>query len=87
MSKHRAAGWQLAAEKIDRIDAPFRAKNIAVFLASAYRQGYAAAELDAAAILLRTIAAEAERTGSWMVPADLQKRVRAWVAERDGGAR
>lgn len=55
MSKHRAAGWQLDAEKIDRLDARFRAK--------------------------------AERTGSWHVPADLQERVRAWVAERDGGAR
>lgn len=39
------------------------------------------------AILLRTIAAEAERTGSWHVPPDLQERVRAWVAERDGGTR
>ena len=43
-------------------------------------------ELDTAAILLRTIAAEAERTGSWHVPADLQERLKAWVAERDGGA-
>lgn len=86
VSKYRAAGWQLAAEKIARIFAPFRAKNIAIFLASAYRQGYAVAELYTAAILLRTIAAEAERTGSWHVPADLQEQVRAWVAERDGGA-
>jgi len=42
---------------------------------------------DTAAILLRTIAAEAERKGSWHVPPDLQARLRAWVAEWDGGAR
>lgn len=40
-----------------------------------------------AAVLLHTIAAEAERTGSWHMPPDLQERVRAWVAEKDGGAR
>ena len=42
---------------------------------------------DTAAILLRTIAAEAKRTGSWHVPPDLQERVKGWVAERDGGNR
>ena len=36
-----------------------------------------------AAILLRTIVAEAERTSSWHVPPDLQERVKAWVAERE----
>lgn len=40
-----------------------------------------------AVILLRTIAAEAERTGSWHVPPDLQERVLAFVKEAEGGKR
>ncbi len=93
MSKHLAGRWLSLADRLSRLEPPFRAKNIAICLAIAYRQGWSASrkeevEEDAsAAVLLRTIAAEAERTGSWHVPPDLQERVRAWVAERDGGSR
>ena len=90
MSKQMAAEWLRLAERLAHLEGDFRAKNIAICLASAYRQGWRdSQEADIqqgpfAAILLRTIAAEAERTGSWHVPPDLQERVRAWVAERDG---
>jgi hypothetical protein len=36
-----------------------------------------------ARILLRTIAAEAERTGSWEVPVDLQERIKLVIAGAD----
>lgn len=36
-----------------------------------------------AVILLRTIAAEAERNGSWHVPHDIQERITMFLAERD----
>ncbi len=85
MSKHLAARWFTLADRLSNLEPPFRAKNIAICLASAYRQGWR--DEPIAAILLRAIAGEAERTGSWHVPPDLQDRVRAWVAERDGGAR
>lgn len=93
MSKHLAARWLSLADRLSWLEPPFRAKNIAICLASAYRQGWRdSQEADIqqgpfAAILLRTIAAEAERTGSWHVPPDLQERLRAWVAGRDGGSR
>ena len=89
MSKHLAGRWLSIADTLSNLKPPFRAKNIAICLASAHRQGWSASrkeevEEDAsAAILLRTIAAEAERTSSWHVPPDLQERVKAWVAERE----
>lgn len=93
MSKHLAGRWLSLADRLSSLEPPFRAKNIAICLASAYRQGWSASrkeeveEEDYAAIILRTLAAEAERTGSWKVPPDLQERLRAWVAGRDGGSR
>lgn len=87
-TKNFSHGWICRAKSLSRLDPPYRAQNIAICLASAYRQGYRDREgNDVTAILLRTIAAEAERTGSWHVPPDLQERIVAWVAERDGGAR
>ncbi len=40
-----------------------------------------------AVILLRTIAAEAERTGSWEIPVDIQERIVTYVREHSGGGR
>jgi hypothetical protein len=80
MSKHLAGRWLSLAERLSHLEPPFRAKNIAICLASAYRQGWNG---DVATILLRTIAAEAERTGSWEVPVDLQERIAAHLREQD----
>lgn len=44
-------------------------------------------EPDYAAILLRTIVAEAERAGSWTVPLDMQERIAAWLKMREVGKR
>ncbi|TXH41270.1 MAG: hypothetical protein E6Q97_37870 [Desulfurellales bacterium] len=94
MSKHLSSEWFPRAERLANLEQPFRAKNIAICLASAYRQGWAASREEEvqnaavyASVLLRTIAAEAKRAGSWHVPADLQERVRAFVKEAEGGKR
>lgn len=93
MSKHQAYEWLTLADRLSRLEEPFKAKNIAICLASAYRQGWRGsreAEVQNtpfAAVLLHTIAAEAERTGSWTIPPDLQERIVAWAKERQGGVK
>lgn len=46
--KSHAADWFTRAERLSRLEPPFQAKNIAICLASAYRQGMRAAQRDAA---------------------------------------
>lgn len=93
MSKHLAGRWLSLADRLSHLEPPSRAKNIAISLAIAYRQGWSASrkeeveENTSATILLRAIAAEAERTSSWTLPPDLQERIWAWVAGRDGCSR
>lgn len=87
MSKALASDWMMLARRLADLEGDFQTKNIAICLASAYRQGWSDSREEEvqnapiAATLLRTILAEAERTGSWTVPADIQERMLAMKRE------